>query len=93
MLPYYLVLYIQKSLSWGGGRTGQRGGRRGHLGKTLILTGELCSWTRFSLAEILVLSGTAGAGVMAPPISTRISVRLKRVTGGKHSSPVNVHPR
>ena len=35
--------------------------------------------TRFSLAEILVLVGTAGAGGMAPSTSIRISARLKRV--------------
>ena len=29
----------------------------------------------FSIAEILVLAGTAGAGVMEPPTSTRISAR------------------
>ena len=33
----------------------------------------------FSLAEILVLAGTPGAGRMAPPTSNRISARLKRV--------------
>ena len=33
-----------------------------------IFTAELCSRTRFSLAEILVLAGTAGAGRMAPPV-------------------------
>ena len=37
--------------------------------------------TRFILAEILVLAGTAGAGGMAPPPITRISARLKRVHG------------
>ena len=44
-----------------------------------MLTGELC-WapTRFSLAKILVLVDTAGAGGMAPPTSTRISAWLKR---------------
>ena len=52
------------------------------------LTGELCPRTRFSLAEILVLAGTTGAGRMAPPASTRISARMKHVLG--HSSPVNV---
>ena len=41
-----------------------------------------------SLAEILVLDGTAAAGRMAPPTSTRISARMKCVQG--HSSPVNV---
>ena len=35
-----------------------------------------------------VLAGTAGAGGMAPPTSTRISARTKRVQ--EHSSPVNV---
>ena len=42
--------------------------------------------TRFSLAEILVMAVTAGAGGMAPPTSTRISDRLKRVQ--RHVSPV-----
>ena len=42
-----------------------------------IFTGELCSWTYFTLAEILVLAGNAGAGGMAPPASTRISARLR----------------
>ena len=32
-----------------------------------MLMRELCFWTRFSLAEILVLTGTAVAGGMAPP--------------------------
>ena len=40
--------------------------------------------TRFSLAEILVLAGTASAGRMTPPASTRISARLKRVQGPTH---------
>ena len=31
---------------------------------------------RFSLAEILVLAGTASTGGMAPPTSTRISTRI-----------------
>ena len=34
--------------------------------------------------------GTAGAGGMAPSISTRISARLTRVQARVHSSPVNV---
>ena len=40
-----------------------------------IVTGEMYSSTRFSLslAEILVLAGTTGAGRMAPPASIRIS--------------------
>ena len=46
--------------------------------------------TDFSLAEIVVLAGTAGAGGMTPPTSTRISARMKRVQ--EHSSPVNMHP-
>ena len=52
-----------------------------------MLTGEPC-WgpTRFSLAEILVLAGTAGAGGMAPPTSTRISARMK--SGQGHGSAV-----
>ena len=33
----------------------------------------------FSLSEILVLSGNAGAGGIAPPASTRISTRMKCV--------------
>ena len=37
--------------------------------------------TRFSLAEILVLAGTAGAGRIVPPASTRISARMKWVQG------------
>ena len=43
---------------------------------------------RFSLAEIQVLAGTAGAGRIAPPTSTRISARLKLVQ--RHVSPVNM---
>ena len=43
---------------------------------------------RFSLAEILVLTGTAGAGGMAPPTSTMISTRMKCVQG--HILPVNM---
>ena len=35
-----------------------------------VFTAELCPRTRFSLAEILVLAGTAGAGGMAPPASS-----------------------
>ena len=42
--------------------------------------------TLFSLAEILVLAGTAGAGGMPPPTSARISARLKCVH--EHSSPL-----
>ena len=41
-----------------------------------------------SLAEIMVLAGTAGAGRMAPPDSTRLSSRIKCVQ--EHSSPANV---
>ena len=44
-----------------------------------VFTGELCSPTRFSLAETLALAGTTGAGRMAPPTRTRISAKLKRV--------------
>ena len=51
-------------------------------------TGELCPCPRFSLAEILVLVGTAGASGMTPPSSTRISARMKCVQ--EHSSPVNM---
>ena len=39
----------------------------------------------FSLGEMLVLAGTAGAGSMTPPTSTRISARLK--CGQGHVSP------
>ena len=53
-----------------------------------MFTGELCSWTHFSLADILVLAGTARASRIAPPASTRISARLKRVH--EHSSPVSM---
>ena len=42
-------------------------------------------------AEILVLPGTAGAGRMAPPTSTRISFRVKCVQ--RHILPVNITPR
>ena len=48
------------------------------------LTGELCPCARFILAEILVLAGTAGAGGMEPPTSTRISTRTKRVGNTVH---------
>ena len=41
--------------------------------------------TRFDLADILVLAGTAGAGGMAVITSTRISARLKCVL--EHVSP------
>ena len=44
--------------------------------------------TCFSPAETL-LAGSAGAGRMVPPASTRISARMKRVHG--HVSPVNMH--
>ena len=50
----------------------------------LIFTGELCPIT----PEILVLAGTAGASRMAPPASSRISARLKRVQ--EHSSRVHI---
>ena len=46
--------------------------------------------TRFSLAEMLVLAATAGAGRMAPPTSTKISAGLKCVQG--HVSRVNMSP-
>ena len=52
-------------------------------------TGELCSWTRFILAEILVLDGTAGAGGRARPASTTISARPIRVH--EYSSPPGEH--
>ena len=55
----------------------------------IIFTVKLCSPARVSLAEILVLAGTAALGRMVPPDSTGISVRLKRV--GEHSLPVNIH--
>ena len=48
-------------------------------------TRELRARTHFSLAEILVQAGTAGAGGMAPPISTRISARMKRVGNTVHA--------
>ena len=40
-----------------------------------MLTGELCPRTRFSIAEFLVLAGTAGTGDMVPA-SIRIFARL-----------------
>ena len=46
-----------------------------------VATAELWFWTRFSLAEILVLAGTAGAGRMAPPASTGISAMMRCVQG------------
>ena len=49
---------------------------------------ELCSWTPFILAEILVLAGTPGAGGMAPPTNTGKYTRLERVQD--YSSAVNV---
>ena len=48
----------------------------------VVFAGELSSPTFFSLAEILVLDGIAGAGRMAPPTSTRISARLECVHSG-----------
>ena len=59
-----------------------------HVDIKPILTDELCPITRSSLAEIIVLVGTAGAGGMATPASTSISARLKIVQ--EHSSPVNL---
>ena len=41
------------------------------------------------MADILVQNGTASAGGMAPPASTRMSARLTRVQG--HTSPVNLY--
>ena len=49
---------------------------------------ELCSGTCFSLANILVLAGTADAGGMAPTTSIIVSAGLKRVQ--EHSSRVNM---
>ena len=55
----------------------------------MMFTAEVCPWTRFSLADILVLAGTPGAGTMTPPTSTRVcSGHLKCVQG--HGSPVNM---
>ena len=48
---------------------------------------SICPSTRFSLAEILVLAGIAGAGRMTPPASTRIPARLKCVR--ENSSPMS----
>ena len=50
--------------------------------------GELYSWTRFSLPDILVLAATAGAGEMSALTSTRISARLEYVQ--EHSSPLTI---
>ena len=44
--------------------------------------------TYFSLADIPILAGTDGASGMAPPISTRISARMKRAQ--EHRSHVNL---
>ena len=62
-----------------------------------VFTGELCSWARFSLAETLVLAGTAGAGGMAPPTSTRtrLGTRFTRecAHGGDEACGVDgLHP-
>ena len=53
-----------------------------------ILTGELCSRTCLSLAEILVLVGGAILPAPAVPASTLITAGLKRVQ--EHSAPVNM---
>ena len=53
-----------------------------------MTTGELCSWTHFILAEILVPVGGAIPSAPAVPASTRISAGLKRVQ--EHSSPVRM---
>ena len=63
---------------------------RGHVLPRYIavmFTRELCPWTHFSLAEILVLVG--GAILPAPvlPASTRISARLKCVQECSQFSP------
>ena len=42
---------------------------------------DLTFRTRFSLAEILVLAGAAGAGGMAPPASTRIAGKAETSSG------------
>ena len=52
------------------------------------VTGELCSWTHSSLAQILALAVGVILPAPAAPTSTRISARLKRVQ--EHSSPVNI---
>ena len=76
--------------TWGGAYTKPRGQPRNRLSTNRCkFTGELCSWTRFSLEEILVLAGTTGAGGMAPPTSTRISARLK--CSGTHFTRENRH--
>ena len=45
----------------------------------------------FGLAEILVLAGTTGAGIMAAQASTRISARLKRVGNTIHPRTYDCH--
>ena len=50
--------------------------------------GELCPWTRVSLAEILVLAGGGILPAPAVPASTRIFARLKYVQ--EHSSAVSI---
>ena len=57
------------------------------LKKAFYIHGRTVFPTHFSLAEILVLDGTTGAGGMAPPASTRISATMKCVQG--HVSAVN----
>ena len=56
-------------------------------GTPSILTGELCPWTHFSLAEFLVLVGGAIPPAPVVPTSTRISARMKYVQG--HNSAVS----
>ena len=55
---------------------------------TTILTRQPCPWTRFSLAKIIVLVGSAIPPAPAVPASTGISLRLKRVQ--EHRSRVNI---
>ena len=51
-------------------------------------TSELCSSTRFSLAEILVLAGTAGAGGIEPVHQPVLGSRLDETSVEAHSTVV-----
>ena len=69
---------------------------RAHVVLDSGLRGKHPGWPRIHIhihgrtvsASCLVLAGTAGAGGMVPPASTRIPARMKRVR--EHSSRVNI---
>ena len=65
----------------GGGTFNYQDARQG--GYMYMFTAELCSWSHFSLADILVLAGTAGPGgmvpyarILCPPPSILLSSRI-----------------